>query len=114
MKKLNRAATWTVTNAAFAWAVYAGYAQHIDGAHHVAVFAIWLMFIASFFAVNDDVRKKLQAKGPQVSPYVGGTFDAAIAIFLVWHGAWFLGAIYVIHALLIHGAYHAELEVAHD
>jgi len=108
MNKIKRALFWAVANASFAWALWAGYVAGIAGGHHLAVFMVWFSFIGSMVVFSKDVCEKMIAKGPPVPAMLDGAFDACVVGFLVWHGAVFLGVIYLLHTLFVHGTYQAE------
>ena len=110
MKKIKRAAFWFISNAAFAWSLWAGYDRGIPGAHHVAVFMVWFSFIGSLMVFSEEVQKKMQANGPSVPMGMNGFFDAGVVGFLVWHGSIFLGVIYLMHTIFLQGTYAAAKE----
>lgn len=114
MKKAKRIIFWIVVNVLFALALWFGYVGHIDGARRVADFYVGFSFFGSFVVFSDKVKADMRARGPAVSPWVDGLFDATAALFLVWHGALGLATVYVLHSLFIHGTYASEVPAVAD
>lgn len=103
MKKILK---WALTNGAMGYMLWLGFVGGIEGAVNVTVTLTWLMFVTTFalFLVSCVDEHAVNIKMP-VSSVVGSldhVYDAAVFMFLVWHGAIFTGIAYLMHAIFIY------------
>lgn len=106
MKTFIRPIRWLVFNGLFALMLWLWLARGVEGAHHVAVFYVWFVFIVSLGTLSKKTREALRSKGkPPVPVWLDLIFDAAMASIMVWCGWTLLGAIYLFHGLLMGSAW---------
>jgi len=107
---MKRKINYIVTNSVFVAALYFGIYKGIDGAENIALFMAWFAIVISFFTFHDDLAKSMQEKGPSVPRYVDIGFDIIVASYLLWFDYTLTGSLYVVHTILICGAYSREIK----
>lgn len=94
--KLSRFLYWFFFNGIFAACGYYGLFESVDGARRVFLFLCWLCVVFQIVAVvNEEIHAKAFKEGTSVPRVIGGGFDIAISVALVWCGYYVTAAFYV-------------------
>ena len=95
--RLVRLFTWMSLNGALVWCAWEGVNGNV-GAGRVLAFAAWLFAVVYWMVAvaPKHVAAKAVAKGRSVPAWVSHGFDAAMIVFLVWHGWWLTGIAFVL------------------
>lgn len=109
MKRVKAVFRWIVMNGLIATCLWLGLIEGVAGALNIALFFLWVVVVASFATLNDDLRKKLAAKPefPAVPLWLDGFYDLGILCLLVWSGRWITGAGYAVSIVMHHGLFAA-------
>jgi hypothetical protein len=98
-----KAIRWALWNGAMVSLLWAGLAMDMAGPRNVGLFVVWYFAIISLGTFSNEVRKRCAAnpEWPSTPGWVDGAVDLFIAGLLVWHGRWWAGGAWTIHALLM-------------
>jgi hypothetical protein len=113
--RLVRLFTWLCLNGALVWCAWEGVVSGNVGAGRVLAFAAWFFAVIYWLAAiaPKEVTAKAVAKGRSVPAWVSHGFDAAMIVFLVWHGWWWTAVAFVLLTIAEAGIYHKPNDQEH-
>jgi len=102
-------------NGIFVACLWLGMVEHIDDFKNVALAIAWFTFamsICSSLVVWNTTTEELSempsmSASMSVPPWIDGSFDFAVVLFLMFHGYFVTGAAYTFSSLVCMGAYMA-------
>jgi len=97
-------------NCVFSALLYFGYIEEIEGAENVALFIAWVASIATLFSGDSTAADIKSGKLPLVPRQVAVLFDFGVVCVFVWFEAWWTGAMWLMHIVVLEGYYSAAAE----
>lgn len=96
----SKAIRWVLSNFLFAFCLGLATLHEVEGAMNLVTFIVWFMFVIACLLMVPAVREAIVTNTKpdwkrSVPAGLDVTFDVAVVGFLVWHGMFVLGSLYL-------------------